>query len=124
MSPAVQPPILAPVPAPRPAQVIALPDRAKQLRARRAAALAAARDPQITGDLNDTADQAAAEIAANPKVMRAILRRLALGCYAQGRVDQIDEDASANAQADTLAKATVRQLDQIITERREGGDPA
>lgn len=122
MSPAVQSPILAPVPTQRDAQVIALPERTKQLRARRAAALAAARDPQITADLNDTADQAAADIAANPRQMRAILRKLALNCYAHGRLDQADADAHGIEQSDTLAQATVRQLDRLIAERREGGD--
>lgn len=118
MSPAVQSPILAPVPTQRDAQVIALPERTKQLRAR----LAAARDPQITADLNDTADQAAADIAANPRQMRAILRKLALNCYAHGRLDQADADAHGIEQSDTLAQATVRQLDRLIAERREGGD--
>lgn len=120
MATATQSPLLASVPAQRAADIINLPDRAKQLRARRHAAVTAARDPQIAEDLRDTADQAAADIAANPRQMRAILRQLALGCYAHGRLDQVDADAPGIAQSDVLAKATVTQLDRLITGRQNG----
>lgn len=119
MSPAVQSPILALVPTERQADVIDLPARKRDLGRRRNAALTAARSPETAAELRETADLAAAEIAANPAALRLICRRLILGGYVHGHMDKADDDRAAIEQADTLTQATVTQLAQFVAARQQ-----
>lgn len=88
---------------------IELPRRERDLKAQRAAARTAARDPEIQADIREHVTQLAARLARQSKDQARLLAEFAQAMYVHGRVDQAADDTLAREQTDRLAQAVITQ---------------
>lgn len=115
MSPtAVQPPLLALLPAPEPDRVT-LTKRLRDLDRQRDKATRHAMTPDVTADLRETVEAITARLRTHPDLpLTAALYTLGRRMYVAGRMDQAADDQLAREQADRLAAAAITQTLDLI----------
>jgi hypothetical protein len=105
---------------PADATVIHLPERIAELDEARDRATEKALTPDVTADMRETVTKILARLAGNPDTpLRALFYDLGRHMYIAGRMDQSADDEKALAQADTLAAATLKQVDELAARRTQ-----
>jgi hypothetical protein len=98
--------------------LIRLPERTAALDEARDRATEAALTPDVIADLRETVDKILRRLAHNPDTpLRALFYDLGRHMYVAGRMDQGADDAKAREQADILAAAALKQIDELAARR-------